>query len=151
MAVLCTISQHKVFKILEWILYIGLSILAGWFASGVVQQFFSHKTSFSQYEEKVTQYPIVTIILQQPASEVKREDVFIFYATGGMTFESLENGENQLHNEKYNKTEKVILDNLQKFDGREAFRIMQTTPILAKNLPRVSIHIYLNKNVTKTG
>ena len=151
MAVRCTISQHRVFKFLEWILYIGLSIVSGWFASGVVLQFFSKKTSFLQYEEKVTQYPVVTIIwMDQVSAELKTEDVVIQYRTIGMQdFEALEIGANQLYNHKYNKTEKVILDSLQKFDGRKAFRIMQTTQILRKNLPSVQIFISLNKNLTK--
>ena len=149
MAVLCTISQHMIFKILEWILYIGLSIVAGWFASGVLQQFFSHKTSFSQYEEKVTQYPVVTIALNRQASEVKTEDVSIRFKTRGIFPQVLEIGENHLHNDRYNKTEKVILDSLQRFNGRKAFRIMQTTPIIQKYLPRVVIIVSLNKNVTK--
>ena len=147
----CTITQNMVFKILEWILYIGLSIVSGWFASGVLYQFFSNKTSFSQYEEKVTQYPAVTILLKHKAYDVKTEDVLILYATDGMDFQSLEIGENLLHNDKYNKTETVILNSLKKFDGRKAFRIMQTTPILTKNSPGAAITVSLNKNVSKTG
>ena len=147
----CTISQDKACKILEWLFFIGFIIVSGWFASGVLQQFFSNKTSFSQYEEKVTQYPAITIILQHQTSEVKTEDVFIKYATRGMQFQFLEIGENLLHNEKYNKTEKVILDSLQKFDGRKAFRIMQTSQILEENLPYVLILFSLNKNVTGMG
>ena len=81
----CTISTHTVFKILEWIMYVGLSIVSGWFASGVLQQFFSQKTSFSQHEEKVTNYPVVTIFFNRKASEVKIEDVVIYYCTRGMT------------------------------------------------------------------
>ena len=150
MAVLCTISQHRVFKILEWILYIGLSIVSGWFASGVLQQFFSNKTSFSQYEEEVTQYPVVTIILTHQASEAKPEDVFIEYFTRGMVYyQKLEIGGNQFHNEEYNKTEKVILESLQKFDGRKAFRIIQTTKILRRNLPVVGFIFNRKKNVSE--
>ena len=36
---MCNISQDKAFKILEWILFIGFSIVAGWFASGVLQHY----------------------------------------------------------------------------------------------------------------
>ena len=50
---MCIVSQNKVFKILEWILFIGFIITSGCFASGVLQQFFSRKTSFSQHKEKV--------------------------------------------------------------------------------------------------
>ena len=151
MAVLCTISQHRVFKILEWGLYIGLCILSGWFASGVLQQFYSNKTSFTQYEEKVTQYPVVTVELRHQVSELKREDVSIKYKTRGMQYQFIDIGENLLHNEKYNRTEKVILDSLQDIWENKAFRIMQTTPILTKNSPGAAITVSLNKNVSKTG
>ena len=145
----CKITKDKIFNILEWILFIGLGIVSGWFASGVLDHFFSNKTSFSQYEEKVTQYPVVTIALNCQASKVKTEDVSIRFKTRGIFPQVLEIGENHLHNDRYNKTEKVILDSLQRFNGRKAFRIMQTTPIIQKYLPRVVIIVSLNKNVTK--
>ena len=46
-------KKENAFKIMEWIFFIGFSIVAGWFASGVLEQFFSRKTSFSQQEEVV--------------------------------------------------------------------------------------------------
>ena len=70
----CTISQDKVFKILQWIFFIGFIIASGWFASGVLKQFFSRKTSFSQHQEKVKNYPVVNIILGHPVSEVNPSD-----------------------------------------------------------------------------
>ena len=36
---MCNISQDKAFKILEWILFIGFIIVAGLFASGVLQHY----------------------------------------------------------------------------------------------------------------
>ena len=119
--------------------------------STTVKQFFSNKTSFSQYEEKVTQYPVVTIALNRQASEVKTEDVSIRFKTRGIFHQVLEIGENHLHNDRYNKTEKVILDSLQRFNGRKAFRIMQITPILKKDRPAVAIKIFLRKNILTAG
>ena len=103
MVMQCSISQCKVFKIVEWILYIGLCIVSGWFASGVLYQFFSNKTSFSQDEEKVNYYPVVTILLHQKATDVKSADVEIKYATTGMAvfqLHQLKIGENLLNNDK---------------------------------------------------
>ena len=83
----CTISQDKVFKIIEWIFFIGFSIVAGLFASGVLEQFFSHKTSFSQYEEEVAYYPVISMFFYDyQASEVNLTNVEIFYYTKGMKF-----------------------------------------------------------------
>ena len=95
----CTISQDNVFKILEWILFIGFVIASGWFASGVLQHFFSRKTSFSQHIEKVTHYPVISIILWH--SEINPYDVKIKYEASGMAdTQYLEVGENHLHNKK---------------------------------------------------
>ena len=155
MAMRCTISQHVVFKTVEWIFYIGLSIVSGWFASGVVLQFFSHKTNFSLLEGKVTHYPVVTMVLSRKASEVKIEDLEIWYKTTGMTELTDDKGykleieQNELHNERYNKTEKVLLDSPQRFDGKKVFRIIHTTPILTKTRPSITITIRQNvKNKT---
>ena len=103
----CTISQDRFFKILEWILFIGFIITSGWFVSDVLKQFFSHKTSFSQSKEKVTNYPVVNIDFGHPSSEVRLKynaDEF------GMEPTYLEMGENILYNSRYNKNEKVILE-----------------------------------------
>lgn len=121
-----TVSQHRehsseerewAFKSLEWTLYIGLSIVSVWFASEDLQQFFSHKTNFLQYGEKVTQYPVVTIELSHNEfDEPKTEDVFIVYETDGMhNPKNLTIGENIWLNEHYNTTERVILDSVQQF------------------------------------
>ena len=56
------VSKGKAF---EWVLFIGLCIIAGWFASGVVMQFFSRKTSFSRYEDRDTKYPVIIIEFNQ--------------------------------------------------------------------------------------
>ena len=93
--------QEKVFKIIQWILFIVLISASGWFASGVLQHFFSHKTSFSQHQEKVNSYPIVNIILGCLASEVNPSDVEIKYRASEMAnFTYLEIGENHLPNDK---------------------------------------------------
>ena len=81
----CNISQNKAIKILEWILFIGFTIVAGWFASGVIKQFFSSKTSFSQNEIEVKEYPVVVVMFwDYKASEVNLTNVDIFYKISGM-------------------------------------------------------------------
>ena len=79
-----TISRDKAFKDLERILFIVFAILAGWFASSVLQQFFSSKTNFTQREEKITEYPAVTIVFPFQASKVNLTNLEIFYAVRGM-------------------------------------------------------------------
>ena len=142
----CTISLDKVFKTLEWILFIGFVITSGWFASGVLQQFFSRKTSFSQHKEKVTDYPVVNFVLGRPSSEIKPSEVEIRYKASGMAhYQYLEIGRNYLYNHaKYNKTEKVILESLENMWKLRGFRIIHVTPILKKNLARVWFQIEYN-------
>ena len=140
--------QEKVFKIIQWILFIVLITASGWFASGVLQHFFSRKTSFSQHIEKVTHYPVISIILWH--SEINPYDVKIKYEASGMAdTQYLEVGENHLHNKKkYNKTEKVLLQSFEngtKWDFvRVAYRILHLTPILKKNMVSVKIKIEYN-------
>ena len=151
-----TISLYKVLKILEWILFIALITTSGWFASGVLQQFFSRKSSFSQHIEEVTDYPVISILVWYP--EVDPCDVKIKYQASGMAdFQYLKTGENHLHNlDKYNKTEKVFLHSIEngtKFKDyvRVAYRILHLTPILMKNMATVDIQIeynVANKNIT---
>ena len=64
------LSKEKLINFLEWALMIGLSIVSGWFASGVIREFFLSKTSFSQYEESVTDYPVILIGVPINPSEV---------------------------------------------------------------------------------
>ena len=145
MSIICIISQRKVFKILEWILYIGLSIVAGWFASRVLQQFFSQKTSFSQHEEEVTTYPVISLsFLGSKDFEVNLTNVKIKYWAKGMKdYENLQMGETHCLNHEYNKTEKILLENLEDLiSGSKAYRIIHVTPILDKKRPIVSLEIY---------
>ena len=44
-------EESKIVWALEWIFYIGLSLAAGWFASGVIGNFTTGKTSFSHNSE----------------------------------------------------------------------------------------------------
>ena len=137
--------QEKVFKIIQWILFIVLITASGWFASGVLQHFFSRKTSFSQHVEEVSDYPVISIILWHP--KVNPCDVKIKYKASGMAdLQYLEVGENHLHNKKkYNKTEKVLLQSFEngtKWDFvRVAYRILHLTPILKKNMVKVEIQM----------
>ena len=76
----CAISKDKAFKIIEWIFFIGFSIVAGWFASGVLKQFLSQKTSFSQHEETVADYPVITLVLfPHQTSEAEITNITIMY------------------------------------------------------------------------
>ena len=95
-----TVVSNNIFKIVEWILFIGFTIIAGWFASGVLEQFFLRRTSFSQCEKEITNYPVITVQFNRMASEVNLTNVIIrYYAEGiGKGSQILKIGENHFHN-----------------------------------------------------
>ena len=132
-------------KILEWVLFIGLSIVSGWFAKGVLQQFFSRKTSFAQYEDTVTDYPVISLGLFGKASGLDLSNVKIKYGISRIITGNpiLQIGVNHLHNEKYNITEKVILqrieDKYRRIGFNLGFRLIHETPRLVKKRARVTI------------
>ena len=137
-------SKVRIIKILEWILFIVFIFESVWFVSGVLQHFFSRKTSFSQSKEKVTDYPIVDIILGRPPSEINLSDVTIKYYSSGMKRTVLKMGENHIHNDRFNKTETVILESLENKWKNRGYRIIHATPILEKNLADIYFQIEHN-------
>ena len=140
-----TSYQDKVFKTVEWILFIGLIIISGLFASEVLEHFFSRKTSFSQHYEKISDYPVVLVSFRRSASEFNLSDVKVKYFATGMADEPyLEMGENYLFNNRYNKNERVIFDNIENKWNSKSFRIIHASPILAKNMAEVEIQVEHN-------
>ena len=107
--------------------------MAGLFSSGVLQQFFSQKTSFSQTEGEMKNYPVLSIVFY---GEVNLTNIMFFY---GRKMQ-LKIGKNQWNNG--NNTEEVILDSLENSMGLKVFRIIHTTPILERERPGASIRIY---------
>ena len=140
------ISYDKAFKQLEWILFIGLTFVAIWFGSGVIEHFLSNQTSFVHYEEEITKYPVVAIKFhKRQASEVNETNAVIYYKMkANSTYQILKLGENHLHNGKTNETDVVILDSLEDSKGKRVFRIMHSTPIskLDKDRPNGNIKLY---------
>ena len=72
------ISQTELVIALEWVLFIGLSIVSVWFASGVFENFFSESSSFSLYEEAVTTHPVLVIEIRD-FMPISLNDVKIHY------------------------------------------------------------------------
>ena len=126
------ISRDKAFKILEYFLFIGFSVVAGWFASGVLKQFFSRDTNFSQHEKTITEYPVVAIVFSDlRASGVNLDNFEILYHVRDMKhYRKLGIGKNYIHNYKFNKTEIVIIESFKNYKGFQVFRIIHSTPIL---------------------
>ena len=72
------ISRKELVFAFEWALLISLTIVSGWFTSGVLVNFVSQKSSFSQSEEAVKTHPVIVIEFRD-ISEISLDDVKIFY------------------------------------------------------------------------
>ena len=64
-----TSQQNKYIQVIEWILYFGLCGLSAFFMHGVLEKFFSGKTSFTLSEESIKELP--TIILCFSKSDLR--------------------------------------------------------------------------------
>ena len=108
------ISTNKLFRSLYWALYLSLCFISGWFASGVVENYFSRKTSFSQNEEISTKRPVITISLIRQSGEnpVLNKNVGIGYCLSYKSWlnpcANLVLGENEFLIKQINETEKVF-------------------------------------------
>ena len=60
--------QTKYIQVIEWTLYFGLCGLSVFFMLGVLDNFFSGKTSFSQYEEPIKELPTVMLCFSKSDS-----------------------------------------------------------------------------------
>ena len=114
------ISANKLYRVLYWTLYLGLCFISGWFASGVLENYISRKTSFSQDKEIATKRPVISITLNRVSGEwpelKENKNTWISYCTGYKAWplqcEFLNFGENNFLIKDINKTEKVLLDQL---------------------------------------
>ena len=57
------ITQEDLLKVLEWLLFITLFIIAIFFMKEVLIQYNSGDTSFKQYESAITEHPTITLCL----------------------------------------------------------------------------------------
>merc|ERR1712141_763154 len=64
-----SITAVTLFKCLYWALYLCLFFASCWFASGVVVNFLSEKTSISQFEGISNDWPVIVIIIKSQISQ----------------------------------------------------------------------------------
>ena len=72
-------SQKKLVIVLDWGLFICLTFISIWFASGVFEQFASKRSSFSQKEEKINTHPVIVIEFRDFTGPISMDDVKIRY------------------------------------------------------------------------
>ena len=95
------ISKNKLLNSLEWGLYLVLSLVSIWFAYGVLDNFFTGKTSFALHEEPVTDHPVISIVFTH---QISPSEVEIYYDPNSdlgqkPDYDKLEIGENSVQNQ----------------------------------------------------
>ena len=65
------ITNHRLFKIVEWAFFLGLCMVSLFFMKEVLEKYFSKDSSFKQYEEHITENPTITICFSVTVLEVK--------------------------------------------------------------------------------
>ena len=169
-----TISTKKLFQVLYWTLYLGLCFISGWFASGVVDNYFSRKTSFSQDKEIATKRPVISIKLNPISGESRKSNknrwefmtnnnTWIDYCPSYELWKSqcakLVLGENEFLIEEINETEKVFFEQIGYYS---TYRIIPLTNLLgqkasafinisAKAKYNLSVSIYLTSLENSVG
>ena len=130
------ISSPITLRNLYWALYLALCFVSGWFASGVVDNYLSVKTSFSQSEDISVERPVIAIVLKGTDSKKVQklkywDDVKIRYCPSYATFYTnvkcnwLKPGYNNGISVN-NKIEEVYLE-VDKYLGPTIFRIIPQT------------------------
>ena len=73
------VSLKKLVIVLDWGLFIVLTIISVWFTSGVFEQFLSKRSSFSQHEETIDTHPVIVIEFRDLTGPISSDDVKIRY------------------------------------------------------------------------
>ena len=123
----CRISAKLFQSLIYWAVFLGLCFTSGWFASGVVENYVSRSTSFSQHEEIAVKRPVITIKLHHGKKcaekfQVYHENIYIQYCPTYKTWEITQNckllqlGVNVLPIGHINANETVYLDRFEYFN-----------------------------------
>ena len=137
------ISANKLLRSFYWAMYLGLCFIGGWFAlrSGVLDNYFSRKTSLSLDEEISTKRPVISIrLFPNPAGEkaVLNINTQIHYCPSYHLWQYFDSScqilgleENKFFIPQINKTEKVFLEGIESFSDT-VYRIIPMTKFLEK-------------------
>ena len=130
-------SLTKYFKITEWILYLGLCILSAYFMEGVLDKYFSEKTSFTQSEEPIEDAPVITICFTESEYEYGSDFILEYGFHIGEVFHSiiLKAGESLTLLEK-----DVYLEKLTTLNFGNCYKISSKSPPITKIFAQISLH-----------
>ena len=117
-----SITSDTLFSFLLWTLYLGLCFVSLWFSSGVVDNYLSTITSFSQSEGICEDRPVISIVFIKATSVVDKlqynKNIHIRYCPGYSSLwrsnqnncKKLKPKNNNIALDEVNKTEKVFLE-----------------------------------------
>ena len=150
-------SSEKWFRVFYWGFYLSLFLISGWFASGVVKNFLSKKTSFSQSEDICLERPVFYIDVHWSKTGSAKINLtlgdnlnieycpfYSYYRKKWCKYLNL--GSNNVTIGKTGKREEVLLE---KMFERNQFRLIHLTKQLNER-PKASLTVYLNSKLTNT-
>ena len=73
------ITKARIFKVIQWMFFSCLVGLAAYFMVGVLQQYYSKSTSFSQFREPLAELPTITMCFVSSLNGVYDENVVYKY------------------------------------------------------------------------
>ena len=145
-------SADTLFSFLFLVLYLGLCFVSLWFSSGVVDNYLSTITSFSQSEGLCEDRPVISIVFIKGTSTVEKlqynENIHIRYCPGySSLWRSSQNNCKKLKpaeineiplDDKVNQTEEIFLE-----INKNDYRIIPQTKLFEERGNAI-IRIYLN-------
>ena len=116
-----TVSRDKLIQYVDWVLFIGLVVVAAWFSYGVLDNYWSEKSGFTQSEVANYDRPTISIVpTTRFISSTWHQSAYIqycaIYALQNYCI-NVKDGENDIRIPFLNKTESVFLDRREGFPG----------------------------------
>ena len=143
--------QVKYFKAIEWILFFVLCGISAVFMYGVLDKFFSGKTSFTQSESSIKELPTITLCFSNPDS---RKTDYEYGSDFKIEYNIKSNRQQSIIlNEGENPEllgEIIYLENLTTLYMRKCYKL---TPVLVndyamESIKRTRIFLYFNESIT---
>ena len=145
-----SIIQVKYFKAIEWILFFVLCGISAVFMYGVLDKFFSGKTSFTQSESSIKELPTITLCFSNPDS---RKTDYEYGSDFKIVYKSYNRQQSIILNEGENPEllGKIIhLENLTTLYMRKCYKL---TPVLVNDyvmelFKRTEVFLHFNESIT---
>ena len=137
------VTQDRLFKGVEWILFLCLCFVSVFFMREVFEKYISNKSSFIQYGEPITEHPTITICFDSSKE-------FFFYEIGTDFNITIKNNDLNLGENKFKDTsETIYLEKILTDNYGYCYKITSITNIAKEKTYRF-IDVYFNESIPYT-